>query len=322
MDVRYRHRLACFSARVFRNDVPAARFLWCWAIVPVLFFSLFKGKHHHYMLSCLAPAAVLGAWGAREFWQGMQRWPNWLRRPWISLPLCGLPGAALIYLLRRKIPGPDWVHLVWIIFWPSVTLAAWWIVSRWNQRAAFAGFCAVVVVVNLAVYEYRTRFADDYINDLAFVHETESLVPPGEPLLVMGEGEPLNPSWHLFYFRGRAQILHNETYLRDERLPSREVYLICRPRDEPLLKEYGQLQMLAQSRRTRFERSSADRYTLYSLSFNPDLKRVPGDVRMTPLQATGRDPGPFLGKPVIETAHRAPSSASRRTHPRRQRQAR
>ena len=41
-----------------RRSGPRA-LLWCWAILPPLVFSLSDGKHHHYLLQCIAPWAVL-----------------------------------------------------------------------------------------------------------------------------------------------------------------------------------------------------------------------------------------------------------------------
>ena len=67
------------------------RLIWAWAILPIVVFSLFRGKHHHYMLSCLAPWGVLSAFGARAVWRELQTYPDWLRRPWVSLRCWGFP---------------------------------------------------------------------------------------------------------------------------------------------------------------------------------------------------------------------------------------
>jgi 4-amino-4-deoxy-L-arabinose transferase-like glycosyltransferase len=46
--------------KLARRDAPE-RFLLCWAIGPVLVFSLASGKHHHYMIHFLAPWAIFAA---------------------------------------------------------------------------------------------------------------------------------------------------------------------------------------------------------------------------------------------------------------------
>ena len=283
------------------------RFLWCWTLLPVLFFSLFKGKHHHYMLSCLAPAAVFAAIGARVFWRYVQTWPNWVRRPWVSIAVAGVPGAILVYLLQAKLPGPGWVHVAWMVGFPITCFAAWWVIGRRQERLAFLGTCAVAIAVHCAVYEYRTRFAEDYAGDRVFIEEVRTTAAD-KPLLVLNEAHPhnhpLNASWLLFYVGEHAQILHNVTYLRDEKYSMPEVYVLCRASDEPTLTEYGNVRPVVQSKKTRFEKSPLDRYTLYELRFHPYLSRVPGNIRMTPIQATGRDKGPYLDRTLTDRAEK------------------
>ena len=72
----------------------ADRFIWCWAWLPPLVFSLSDGKHHHYMLHYLAPWAILAAQGTVWLWQqAAARWS--LRRPAIGL----VSGFACLFLL-------------------------------------------------------------------------------------------------------------------------------------------------------------------------------------------------------------------------------
>jgi 4-amino-4-deoxy-L-arabinose transferase-like glycosyltransferase len=290
---------------VFRGEAPALRFLWCWAIGPILFFSLFKGKHHHYMLSCMAPAAVIAAYGARWCWVWAQSSPDWLRRPWLSLPLLGIPGVIAMVLLRAKMPGPDWVIAAWMSFWIVVCWTSWWAVGRPDGRLAFTGFCAIVIGVQCVVYEYRTAFAEEYTDDVEFIHRVPAYVTSERPLFVLGECDPLNPSWPLFYLNGQGRLLHNNTYLLDEQITTPQVLVVCRQRYLCHLEPYGTTELLAQSKRARYERSADERYSLYALTFYLQLQRVPANVRMTPLQATGRAEGPFLGQSAAPTAQTA-----------------
>lgn len=47
-----------------RHDASSPdRFIWCWSILPIAVLSLFRGKHHHYIISCLcafSPICALG----------------------------------------------------------------------------------------------------------------------------------------------------------------------------------------------------------------------------------------------------------------------
>jgi hypothetical protein len=42
------------------------RFVWCWAIAPLIVLSIPHGKHHHYLVPFLAPWAILAAFGLIE----------------------------------------------------------------------------------------------------------------------------------------------------------------------------------------------------------------------------------------------------------------
>jgi 4-amino-4-deoxy-L-arabinose transferase-like glycosyltransferase len=73
---------AWLAMKTARRDSPE-RFLLCWAIGPILVFTMASGKHHHYMIHFLAPWAILAARSLAAF----QSWimehrpnPSLLRR--------------------------------------------------------------------------------------------------------------------------------------------------------------------------------------------------------------------------------------------------
>jgi hypothetical protein len=86
--------LALSFKSAFREGSKADRFIWCWALMPILVFSLAQGKHHHYMLHYLAPWAILAAQGTVWAWQKLAlRWS--LRRPALSI----VTGFACLFML-------------------------------------------------------------------------------------------------------------------------------------------------------------------------------------------------------------------------------
>jgi hypothetical protein len=219
------------------------RFLWCWALVPMIVLSLPNAKHHHYLLHCLPPLAVLGALGLVRLWR-------WLGERWQPLVALGR-GAAL---------------------------------------AAFG----VIVAGTCLGYAYQAEFQNSYADDTVFTEQAAAFTPVDVPLLVVNDEHPLNASWFLFYLHGRGRLLHNLTFLQGDEWDGPEVFLIARTSAQPALAPYGQAELVLQSRRTRGERSAADRWALFRLRFCADLQRSNSGVRISPSQAAGLETGPVL----------------------------
>ena len=110
-------------------------------------------------------------------------------------------------------------------------------------------------------------------------------MPSGEPVYVANEPHPLNASWLLLNLGDRARLLHNLTFLCDDRLPG-DLYLVARATDEPVIGVFGTAQPVVRSEYTRAERSPLDRYSLYRLRLHPGLPRVPAP-RVNGVQAAG-----------------------------------
>jgi 4-amino-4-deoxy-L-arabinose transferase-like glycosyltransferase len=273
-----------------------ARFLWCWAILPVAFFSLSKGKHHHYLLHGMAPWAVLAALGAARLWQWALAAPRWLRHPALGVIVLGLPGALAVVLFRSRLPGPTWLLPALVAGVPAGASAFWWACTRSNARLAVTTLAILLVACHWLTYDFEKRYMDRYRDDSAFVKAVRRLAAgsPDCPLLVAGDTHPLNGSWLLFYLGDRARLLHNLSFLRGDDLPRGEVLVVARAGDAAALEEFGTARIVLQSRATRGESTPADRYALFRLRYRSDLVRCPSDVYISPMQATGRALGPYL----------------------------
>jgi 4-amino-4-deoxy-L-arabinose transferase-like glycosyltransferase len=282
---------------VFRDRDRPWQFLWAWAMVPPVAFSAFDGKHHHYMLNCLAPWGPVAAVGAVALWHVARDWPRWARSPLFGLLALGAPGAAAALAFGRKIPGPDWIGVAVAGGWLAVATAGWAFATRRDGRVAFVGLLAVIVAAHAAAGLHRTAYMDRYDDDRAFLAEAKRLVPADDPLYVLNEPHPLNAAWILYEVGPRAHLLHHPTFLSSDRITAPEVYVIGRRYDEPVLAGYGEVAVLAESVHTRAEASPMERYTLYRLRFFPDLERYP-EPPVNGMQATGRAPGPVLPGPV------------------------
>ena len=291
-----------FRTTVTRPD-PALRFILCWAVVPVCFFSLFKGKHHHYMLSCLAPAALFAAYGAVHIWQSLKQAPGWFRQPWLIVLICALAEAILLRLFWHKIPGPIWIHWLIALTLPVVVGVGWWCASLPNGTWAFISICSLIIVCDYAAYAYRSGFLDNYAADRIFVEKVQQATEGEDTVYVLNDLHPLNSSWLLYYIGPRTHLLHNASFLRDNRITKSEIYLVCRSHEQTALAEYGAVRVIHTSSHARGEQSPGDRWVLVRLHFHPSLVRVPGTIRISPMQATGRRQGPFLASDPEIASH-------------------
>ena len=114
----------------------------------------------------------------------------------------------------------------------------------------------------------------------------------------------LDASWPLFYLQGPGRHLHNRTFLREDRGDGPEVYLLARRRSAAGLAEYGSARLLFESARSRDESQGPQmRYGLYRLRLHEGLARGPAPY-ISPMQATGRTPGPKLEAAARPVARR------------------
>jgi 4-amino-4-deoxy-L-arabinose transferase-like glycosyltransferase len=280
--------------RAFRERSAPERFLWAWAVLTPVAFSIPHGKHHHYLLQCLAPWAVLAALGAVRLWQAVRAWPTWLRHPAAGALTWGLPGVVLLVVFRSRLPGPAWLFPALLVGWPAAVFGLCWSATRPDGRLALGGLLTLLVPLYCAGYSYKTHCYDRYEDDSEFVREVRTAARPGQPLLVNQDAHPLEGFWLLFYLDERAHLLHNLTFLRDERIAGPEVCVVARARDKAALAAFGTARVLLQSRHTRGETSPADRWTLFLVRLDDHLQRRPADLYISPLQVTGRAEGPYL----------------------------
>lgn len=226
-----------------RQQVLAQRFIWCWAWMPLLVFSLSQGKHHHYMLHYLAPWAILAAQALVWGWQKVAvRWS--LQRP----------GAALV-----------------------------------------ASFACLFVFYTVG-FAYKGAYLHRSREDTAFLHEARRLVPLNQPLMINSADEALEGLRMQFYLGDSIYFLHNLSFVRDDRVASPDVYVVTRFKRAPELAKYGELEPILKCKQSRRETSEADRWTLFRLHLRDDLERKSAAVRISPMQAMYRAPGPDLDR--------------------------
>jgi hypothetical protein len=119
---------------------------------------------------------------------------------------------------------------------------------------------------------------DRYGDDLAFLRTVPNYVAPDQPLMVAyDERGELETFWVLFYSRPGGTLLHKPADLEKQRNNHREVYVLGRAYDGPNFAEYGETEVLLESRHTRFESTPTERRTLFRVRFNEAATQTPAE---------------------------------------------
>jgi len=142
---------------------------------------------------------------------------------------------------------------------------------------------------------------DHTVDDTAFLLRCRGEVPADAPLFIDAKlGPPGNLDFFRmqFYSRPDAVLLHNLSFLRDEKIKAAVVYVIARQRDLAILQQLGDAHQVDQSPRSHDMDKPAGRFTLYRLVFKAGLQRYPAPTAITSLQAMERAPGPWCGPPL------------------------
>ena len=169
--------------------------------------------------------------------------------------------TALI-LFRSQLPGPASLVPLVAMAWLICAGVLWRAFSLPRGALAFGITVAIVCGLRLAAGLGEALYFDHYREDREFLEQACRLVPADRAILVNGDDGPLCASWWLNYGRGRTQLLHNLTFLRDERLDPHEVYLISRRRFESELSGYRTAEVLDESRHSKHEEEPLDRYAV------------------------------------------------------------
>jgi 4-amino-4-deoxy-L-arabinose transferase-like glycosyltransferase len=284
------------AKRAFTERNSAERLLWCWGLLTPLVFSLSQGKHHHYMLHFLAPWGILAALGLRRGWELVQSWPGWLRAPWLAPLALGIAGDVALYLFTPNVEGSYNFKYVVLAAWPTLICFLWWYAMHRRAQTALAGSFIVLLMLYWVGFSYKSRYLHRSNDDTAFLREARQMVADKQPLAVHAWDEALEGLRVLFYCPDNTMLLHNMTFLRDDRLTAPSVWVIARGRELPKLREYGEVDIKLVSKHSRREERPEDRWTLFEVHMRGDLQHYPNRERISPMQAMYRMPGPELGK--------------------------
>lgn len=280
----------------WRQATSAERFLWCWAIGVPLVFSIPHGKHHHYMLSALAPWSILGTIGLIRARAWMMSWPQRMRNPFNSLVTTALPIAIVIWVLRDKIPGPDSLPIALIAIMPVLTVGLSWGLLHRNPRLAAGILFASLTAFFCTGHVIAGRYIDRHRQDVAFLQRIQSEYRPDQTLLVDMNIDPLVGFLHLFYLDDQVVPLHNLSFAVDAGIDDDRVLVLTRSSRLEDLQELGIVREIDRGWKTdKRGNPEPDQLALFELSYGLEIPRVERTAaRVSPMQAMLREPGPDL----------------------------
>jgi 4-amino-4-deoxy-L-arabinose transferase-like glycosyltransferase len=306
--------------KAWHEGSPAHRFVWCWAWMPLLVFSLSHGKHHHYMLHYLAPWAIFAAHAVVWGWEKVAGWkeeggrmkdeseqcsllsssfiphPSWfILHPSSLIPLVlVLSGEILLAVFAHKLSGPPWLMPALMTALPLFVASLWWFSLHRKPVVALIGSFALLFVLYGSCFWYKGAYLNRSLEDTAFLHEVRRTVPLDQPLMLNSADEALEGLRMQFYIGDTVYFLHNLSFVLDDRIHTSDVYVVTRYKRLPELNKYGHAEPLLKCKQARRETSEADRWTLFRLHLRDDLPRKSAAVRISPMQAMYRTPGPTL----------------------------
>ena len=283
-----------------REPHSPRRFVWCLAMVPLFVLSIQARKHHHYLLPLLPAWGILAALGTQQ----MSRWifenPPLLRATRNGLLYLGLLGTLALSAATywQLLPGPAWALVGLAIVWITGVATVGSGVANRNGPRMIAGLLVLIVFVNAWAQSVLGTADESQWDDVSLAQRTRSTVPADKPLMIEAFGS-MDFFRFQFYSRPDAQLIHNITFLRDQRITAQEIYVLARfSRRHFIQNELGDFEIIDQSARSRRETSSEDRWSLFRVRFKPGLVRYPVPT-VSALQAmdrgTGANAGPYCG---------------------------
>lgn len=268
------------------------RFVWCWAVLTIIIFSIPQSKHHHYLLHITGAWAILSAFGLRWFWEKIANLPKIITNPLTGL-IIGACGLVPLWLIRDKFG----FSLNWLIALSIFILCAVFVLFA-AMRARRSSLALTSLLLGFAgiaafLHSFIAPVTDQTIEDTKFLQAVADKVPENTPLLINGSGS-MDFFREMFYLPMSAELLHNETYLMQKKYVNKTIYIVDRSSREQKLAAYGKVELISQSVRSRRENEHGGKLTLFKVQISSTLKTYEF-IPVNPMQAMSREDGPYLG---------------------------
>ncbi len=265
--------LFCSRKEALTQAGSGVRFLWCWALLVPLVFSIPQGKHHHYLLHCLPAWALLAGRGAMLWWDDLKSAAGWRSPvPWAIL-LLAIPGDAVLWLVRHRIPGPDWLVPAMLGAWPILVVSGSWFLQQQRGKVALAGISGLLLLTWTAYSCYQAWVIDSYRPDEQFLRQARQQVTFERPLYVYFDWwRPLETFWLLYHADAEVILVRDLADCYRQHRQEESIYLLARKLDRPCLEKIGTVEEVLQSQQTRAEKFPEERRVLYRLRFYSEVE--------------------------------------------------
>lgn len=255
-----------------REDGPD-RFVWCWAVVPVLLLTLSRGKHHHYLLYSLPALSTLVALGLMECGRRIVAQSHHTLElakfySYVLSPTALFVGGVLVYQFPEY--RQEAAFFAMLIACGAAALG--WTSSRRQTVAAYLSVAVPVIVAIAYVHQTLLPARDPSAADRDFLALVDEQVPPGVNPIVCGSGEVFGReiARHIFYLDREVVPVW---CARNLAAIHQETYIISRRSIRGSLSELGTVHEMAVSDFSRGEQSPEDRFAL--LRVDPHEPNLP-----------------------------------------------
>lgn len=280
---------------VFKERYSAIRFTFCWAIIPLIIFSLSQSKHHHYMLHITGAWAIYAALSLRWVWEKILCIPAKFRRPIIGITLSIILTIPLWFLSSALHTTLLWIGaLILGIIICSFSLFVGF--SRRQGIISFGSFLGAILIIAIFGHTFIAPYTDQTVDDTNFLQAVKDNIPKDSLLIHNADHRGGMDFFRvMFYIPSKAVLIHNESYLLQKKYIGKTIYLIDRSSREASLKEYGKVAIISQSTHSRRENEHAGKLTLFKVEVDSTLQ--PRKYKkIDAMQAMGRRLGPNLSE--------------------------
>jgi 4-amino-4-deoxy-L-arabinose transferase len=180
---------------------PAVVYLLLWLLLPLLLFSIAKGKLPTYILPCFTPLAVLLGYGLDEL-QQQQAWRFFRANGWCNLVFgtvlaLGLVLLGLGYLGANTIYAPT-EHLAWALGAGIFLYWAWagWMAIRQPQRSMWPTLLAPLILGTLFDWAMPATLVSSKMPEI-FISQHQPLLRQARYVLASNDGMAYSLAWRL-----------------------------------------------------------------------------------------------------------------------------